>query len=130
MKRTLLVALVIVLMAPALASAATPLPVGSADGVKVARPHGSIHVTFGKRLHRRLAGKVVGVYCTELPDPKDLGFVEVASGGSRYRVPKRRRTINTGDGTRGIDYCEVWRPKTRRTGKRLIAAVPLTQRGA
>jgi hypothetical protein len=134
MKRALLIALAACLLAPASASAATPLPVGKSDGVTVKRRAGTIHVTFTKRLHRRLAGKTVGIWCTELPDPEELGLIETGSGGSRYRVPRRRRTIDTGDATQGSDYCRVWRsPHKRgktRVGRRLIASVPLTQRGA
>lgn len=138
MTRALLIALAALLLTPALSSAATPLPVGESKGVRIERVHGAIQVTFTKRaakLHKRLAGKVVGIYCTELPDPDDLGFVGVGSGGSRYRVPKRGRTIKTGDGTRGIDFCSIWRPahrvgRHRKVGRERIVSVPLTQRGA
>jgi hypothetical protein len=134
MKRVLLVGLAIVLMAPAVASAATPLPVGKSDGVKVDRRHGAIRVTFDRKLHRRLAGKRVEIWCRELADPDAIGLVVTSSGGSTYRVPKKRRSIGTGDATRGIDYCRVWRPahrvKRRRVGRTLIASIPLTQRGA
>ena len=130
MTRALVIALACLLAAPALASAGTPLPVGEADGVKIDRRDGAIRVTLSKKLHKRLAGKLVGIDCTELPDPDELGLVGTSSGGSRYRVPTRRRTIGTGDLTRGIDFCRVRRPRQRRLNRRLIASVPLTQRGA
>ena len=57
-----------------------------------------------------LAGKSVGIYCTELPDPDDLGLVGTGCGGSSTAVPRRRRTIDTGDLTRGIDYCRGLAP--------------------
>jgi hypothetical protein len=134
MMRALLVVLAVVLTASASASAATPLPVGKSDGVRVDRRHGAIRVTFDKKLHRRLAGKRVEIWCRELADPDAIGLVETSSGGSTYRVPRKRRWIGTGDATRGIDYCRVWRSahrvKRRRVGRNLIASVPLTQRGA
>jgi hypothetical protein len=134
MARALLLGLAILLITPALSSAAAPLPVGRSDGVTVKRRGGTIHVTFSKRLHKRLAGKTVGIYCTDLPDPEDLGFVGTGSGGARYRVPAHRRTIGTGDATQGNDLCRIWRPPHKsgktRVGRRLIASVPLTQRGA
>ena len=53
-------------------------------------------------------------------------------------MPKRRRSIDTGDLTRDIDFCRVWRPahtvirkgERQRVGRRLIVSIPLTQRGA
>ena len=134
MKRAVVIAVATCLVVPASSGAATPLPVGKSDGVKVDRRHGAIRVTFDKKLHRRLAGKRVAIWCRELADPDAIGLVETSSGGSTYRVPKKRRSIGTGDATRGIDYCRVWRPahrvKRRRVGRTLIASVPLTQRGA
>ncbi|MBN1529225.1 MAG: hypothetical protein JW895_09210 [Thermoleophilaceae bacterium] len=135
MTRALLIALTATLLTPAVASAAPPLPVGESDGVTVKRRHGSIQVTFSKRLHKRLAGKTVGIGCAKLPDPEEVGFiVTTGSSGARYRVPVHRRTIGTGDANRGNDYCRVSRPPHRagkkRVGRRLIAWVPLTQRGA
>ena len=67
-----------------------------------------------------------------------IGLVGTGSGGSSYRVPKRRRSIDTGDLTRNIDFCRVWRPahtvirkrERQRVGRRLIVSIPLTQRGA
>jgi hypothetical protein len=139
--RSILIAVLALLVAATPSSAADPLPVGESKGVRVERRHGAIVVVFTKRaahLYRRLAGKRVGVYCTELPDPEELGFTFSGSGGSSYVLPKRRRPIRTGDLTRGIDYCRLWlAPRTiRRKGDRvrlgrtLVVSVPLTQRGA
>jgi hypothetical protein len=117
------------------APAQAQLPVGEADGVRIVRERGAIVVVFTKpatHLLRRVAGRVVGVYCTE--------FIEdgANSGGAPVRAPKRGRKIRTGDLTRGMDYCRVWleertvRRNGRRVrmGRRLIVSIPLTQRGA
>jgi hypothetical protein len=138
--RALLIAIVAgALVAPAAAGAQAPLPVGESDGVRIVREKGAIVVVFLKsadRLLRRVAGRVVGVYCTE--------FVEdgANSGGAPVRAPRRGRRIRTGDSTRGLDYCRVWleertvrrriRGKLRRVtgGRELIVSIPLTQRGA
>ncbi len=109
----------------ATAGAQAPLPVGEADGVRIVRERGAIVVVFtpsAKKLWRRVAGRRVRVYCTE--------FLEdgTAEGGLTYRAPKRGRRIRTGDLTRGLDYCDV--SLETRSGRRPIAAIPLTQRGA
>lgn len=135
MTRALLIGLAALLLTPALSSAATPLPVGESKGVKIERRDGTLHVTFNKRLHKRLAGRTIGIRCIKLPDPDELGFIVVTgSGGSRHRVPRQRRTIDTGHANRGRDYCRVWRSAhksgKRRVGRQLIASVPLSQRGA
>jgi len=113
------------LAVPATAGAQAPLPVGEADGVRIVRERGAIVVVFtssAKKLWRRVAGRRVSVYCTE--------FLEdgTAEGGSTARAPKRGRRIRTGDLTRGLDYCDV--SLDARSGRRPIAAIPLTQRGA
>jgi hypothetical protein len=123
------------------AGAAPVLPTGEARGVRVVRRNGAIVVVFTRRaarLYRRVAGRLVSVLCTELPDPDARGLVSVNTGGATIRAPKRRRPLRTGDGTRGLDYCEVsLPPRTVRRGsgrervpRRVIVAVPLTQRGA
>jgi hypothetical protein len=138
MRTALVTVLAALVITPTPASAATPLPVGESKGVKIERRHGTIVVTFTKRaakLYRRLAGKRVGIWCTTLPDPDDIGIVGSGSGGSSYRLPKRRRPIETGDASRNIDFCRIWRPAHklgahRAVARRLIVSVPLTQRGA
>jgi hypothetical protein len=124
--RGLAAALVAVALAAVPATAAAqPLPVGEADGVRIVRERGAIVVVFtpsARKLWRRVAGRRVSVYCTE--------FMEngTAAGGSTIRAPKRGRRIRTGDLTRGLDYCDV--SLDVRSGRRPIAAIPLTQRGA
>jgi hypothetical protein len=99
--------------------------VGEDDGVRIVRERGAIVVVFtpsAEKLWRRVAGRRVRVYCIE--------FLEdgTAEGGLTHRAPKRGRRIRTGDLTRGIDYCDV--SLETRSGRRPIAAIPLTQRGA
>jgi hypothetical protein len=135
--RTLLIAVVAgALVVAGAGPAAAQLPVGEADGVRIVRERGAIVVVFSKSAlgkWRRVAGRPVSVYCTE--------FLEgggTASGGATTRAPRRGRRIRTGDQTRGLDYCRVWREErtVRRKGKRstlprrLIVSIPLTQRGA
>jgi hypothetical protein len=117
------------------AAAQTPLPVGEAKGVRLVRVQGALVVVFtqrAERLRRRLAGKLVTMVCTE--------FMEdgIAEGEYTLRVPRRGRRINTGDLTRGIDYCRIYpTARTVRRGserlrirRRLGVSIPLTQRGA
>jgi hypothetical protein len=141
--RALLAAIVVgALLAPAAAGAQERLPVGADDGVRIVRERGAIVVVFGKDATgkwRRVAGRRVSVYCTEFLEG-GTGFLGggTASGGSAMRAPKRGRRIWTGDLTRGLDYCRVWlEPRTIRsngqrirTGRRIIASIPLTQKGA
>ncbi len=124
------------------AGAQAALPVREANGVRVDRVKGELVVTFTKkaaRLYRRVAGRVILVYCTDLGDPPEgFALYETSTGGGSVRAPKKRRPIRTGDATRGLDYCRVWlasrtvkRGRTRtRIGRKLIVSVPLTQDGA
>lgn len=137
MKRRTVVAL---LLATALAGLTAPaagakLPVGEADGVRIIRVKGAIVVVFtpqAAKLYRRIAGKRVSVFCTEVLED---GY---GSGGATQRAPARRRPIRTGDATRGLDYCRVSLPPrtirrnggTTRHGRRVIVSIPLTQKGA
>ena len=137
MKRRTVVAL---LLATALGALTAPaagakLPVGEADGVRIIRAKGAIVVVFtpqAAKLYRRVAGKRVSVFCTEVTED---GY---NSGGATQRAPKRRRPIRTGDLTRGLDYCRVsLPPRTIRDGdslehrgRRVIVSIPLTQKGA
>jgi hypothetical protein len=134
----------VALVAAPSAGAQTPqLPVGQADGVRIVRVQGAIVVVFtarAERLWRSVAGKRVSVFCEETIDPNEdgFGFVVLQGGGTTMRAPRRGRRINTGDLTRGMDYCEVWlEARTiRRNGQRerrsreLIVAIPVTQQGA
>jgi hypothetical protein len=122
-----------VALAPA--SAAAPLPVGEAKGVRAERQGGELVVIFTPRaahLYRRVAGRLVSVICTDLPRPDEQGLVSVDSGGATFRAPKRRRPLRTGDRTRGVDYCDVSvRPRGRgRRPQDAIVSIPLTQDGA
>ena len=100
-------------------------------------------VVFGPsaaRLWRRVAGRRVSVLCEKGPDPDpdNPGFSFSEGGGTTFRAPRRGRRLRTGDLTRGMDVCEVSLPPrtvrrnhTRRHyPRRLIVAIPLTQRGA
>ena len=131
MKRRTVVAL---LLATALAGLTAPaagakLPVGEADGVRIIRVKGAIVVVFtpqAAKLSRRIAGKRVSVFCTEVLED---GY---GSGGATQRAPARRRPIRTGDATRGLDYCRVSLPPrtirrnggTTRHGRRVIVSIP------
>jgi hypothetical protein len=120
-------------LAPATASA--QLPVGEAHGVRVVRERGAIVVIFTERaakLYKRIAGKLVSVSCTEITqDGANTGEVTM-------RAPLRRGKLATGDLTRGMDYCRVWRPRHTikrhghkvRVSREVIVSVPLTQQGA
>jgi hypothetical protein len=111
-------------------SAAAQLPVGEADGVRIVRDRqGAIVVKFTPRaakLWRRMAGRRVSVFCTDLPAPGSNGDV-IADGGTTFRAPKRGRTLRTGDLTRGLDYCRVL---LARRPRRPLVSIPLTQTGA
>lgn len=113
------------LLVPAAAPAQAPeLPVGEAHGVRVVREHGGIVVVLSPRLHKRFAGKDVIVSCTSLQDDG------TNTGSQRMVVPMHGRKLRTGDLTRNIDYCRVWRPRTKHSSKRILVSVPLTQKGA
>ena len=81
-------------------------------------------MTFKKkaaRLYRRVAGRVISVYCTEFDDePDEFGFTGTSTGGASQRVSKKRRPIHTGDATPNQDYCRVWLAArtVKRRGKR------------
>jgi hypothetical protein len=133
-------AAVVLLVVPSTGMAQAALPVGEAHGVRVVRQKGAIVVVFTERAakrYQRIAGRLVTVECTEQTHyPR--GNTEESSGSVTLRAPKRRRKLETGDATRGIDYCRVWLPaRTVRRGdgrtripRRVIVSVPLTQSGA
>jgi hypothetical protein len=124
--RSVVLLLLALLAAPATAGAQSPLPLGEDDGVRIVRERGVVVVVFtsqAKKLWRRVAGRPVTVECTEILE--DGTF----SGSSTERAPKRGRRIWTGDKTRKLDYCTVvLDPRGPRS--ELIAAIPLTQKGA
>jgi hypothetical protein len=128
-------ALLLALIVPSAGAAQAPLPVGEADGVRIVRERGALVVVFTQRaekLRRKVAGKFVSVLCTEFVEDGTHG------GGITQRAPKRGRRIETGDLTRGMDYCRVWLAartvtrdgERRRLRREHIVAVPLTQAGA
>jgi hypothetical protein len=130
-----------VLAFPAPAAAQDPLPVGEAKGVRIVRQQGAIVVVFTRaadRLWRRVAGRMVSVFCDELADPDDLGLQSLDRGGSTFRAPRRGRRLRTGDLTRGMDTCTVSLPsRTRgpagnrvRVPRRELVTIAMTQRGA
>jgi hypothetical protein len=113
------------LLLPSAAVAQTELPVGEAHGVKVGRDaRGAIVVVLSPKLHKRFAGKELIVSCTRLDDDGSLTGPEVVE------VPERSRRLVTGDRNRKLDYCRVWRPRTKHAAKRILVSVPLTQKGA
>ena len=129
------------LLTPSTGFAQAELPVGEADGVRVVRERGAIVVVFtarAEKLYKRIAGKVVRVACTELPDEEGPGLVGGSSGSVPVRAPTRRGKLRTGDLTRGMDYCRVRLPArtVKRRGERVripardVVSVPLTQKGA
>ena len=123
------------------AAAQTELPVGEAEGVRLVRERGAVVVIFtarAERLYKRIAGKLVKVSCTELPDDEGPGLVISSTGEVTLRAPRRGGKLRTGDLTRGMDYCRVRLPARTVTRKgnrsripeRVVVSVPLTQKGA
>jgi hypothetical protein len=128
---TVVAALLLALAVPSAGAAQTPLPVGETKGVRIVRERGALVVVFtqrAERLRRRVAGKLVSVLCTEFVPDGTHG------GGVTQRAPRRGRRIETGDRTRGMDYCRLWLAARRRGRERiareLLVSVPLTQKGA
>ncbi len=135
MTRALLIALAALLMTPALSSAATPLPVGESDGREGRAPRRDdprdVHEAAAQAARREARRASTAPSCRIRTT---WASSVTGSGGSRYRVPKRRRTIDTGDApgapTTAGSGARRTRAGKRRVGRRLIASVPLTQRGA
>jgi hypothetical protein len=147
-------AAVVLLAVPSSGSAQAPLPVGEAHGLRIVREQGAIVVVFTHRAvkrYERIAGRLVSIDCIDQKPsqgppraftfigPPHPGDITVESGGGvTMRAPKRGRRLETGDLTRGMDYCRVWlEPRTvrrdgarQRLGRRLIVSIPLTQAGA
>ena len=124
-------ALLLALAVPSAGAAQTPLPIGEKNGVRIVRERGALVVVFTQRaekLRRKVAGMRVSVLCTEFVPGGANG------GGVTQRAPRRGRRIETGDRTRGMDYCRLWLAARRRGGERisrkLLVSVPLTQEGA
>jgi hypothetical protein len=118
--------LLALLLVPSTGVAQAPkLPVGEAHGTRVLREgHHGIVVVLSRKMHKRFAGKDVIVACTTLL--KDGSSI----GSQKMRVARRSRRLVTGDVTPNIDYCRVWRPRTKHSSKRILVSVPLTQKGA
>lgn len=127
------VALTALLSLIAVPSAGAQLPVGEADGVRIFRVKGALVVKFtprAEKLRRLVAGRVVSVMCTDFPpEMRSFGSLSIGTGGASYRMPKRGRTLRTGDRTRPLDYCRVALVRRRRSNQRIVS-VPLTQVGA
>ena len=145
----------VLLAAPSGAMAQAPLPVGESHGVRIVRDQGAIVFVFTDRAAkrwRRIAGRMISVDCIDHepsaggpprartfvgpPHPGDI--TEESGGGVTMRAPKRGRRLETGDLTRGMDFCRLFlEPRTvrrdgtrQRTPRRLVVSVPLTQAGA
>jgi hypothetical protein len=127
---------------PARAFAQQPLPVGESKGVRAERVHGQITLTFTKRashIYRRVAGRLVIVTCTNVPGNKGIRGDTVTTGGdTNVRIPKGRRRVATGEGSKPLDYCLLSLPARKITRKgrhlrlprRVLVSIPLTQAGA
>ena len=137
----LVIGAVVFVAAPAADALTVQLPVGEAQGVRIVRERGAIVVVFtqrAERLWRRVRGKRVSVMCEAWSEPDERGFSFTEGGGTTFRAPRRGRRLRTGDLTRGMDICRVWlEPRTlRRDGarrhypRRLVVAIPLSQKGA
>lgn len=124
------------------ASAQTPiLPTGEAKDVLI-KPTGSDTVVSFHRgaaaRYKVIAGRKILVTCTSLGRPAGPGIEVENSLTTDSTAPKRRRPFRAGLDAGKRDYCEVSRARfsrrrgNRRTtyGERVIATVPLTQRGA
>ncbi len=137
-----LAAAILALAVPPAALAQAPLPIGESKGVRAERVKGQITITFTKdarRLHRRLAGRLIVLTCTNVPPDRGLRGPEVTTGGdSLVRVPAKRRRFRTGEGSRPLDYCRLSLPAKRvtrdgvrmRVSQRVLVAIPLTRAGA
>jgi hypothetical protein len=148
-------AALLLLAAPSGTMAQAPLPIGESHGVRLVRERGALVFVFTDRAAkrwRRIAGRWISVDCTDHapsaggpprartfvgpPHPGDI--TEESGGGVTMRAPRRGRRLETGDGTRGMDFCRLFlEPRSFRFGgsrqrgePRLIVSVPLTQSGA
>jgi hypothetical protein len=131
------IAIALALLVPASAAAQTELPVGESHGVRLLSRHGGLVLVFTHRadkLFKRIAGKEIDISCTKLDEDGGLS----SEGGGNVDVPRHRRRFATGDSSRGVDFCRLFRPQRRiehRTyieerGSRLLVSIPLTQEGA
>lgn len=123
------------------APSATALPVGNADGVAVKRSPNGVVFSFRKAATRRfrvIAGRRIRVTCVRLP-PRQLGLEFTDTQSEDLRAPRRRRPFRASAiRAQRSDYCEVTRRRFKRkrrrstetVGPRLVASVPLTQKGA
>jgi hypothetical protein len=126
---------VLALLAPATAQAQKQLPLGEDHGVRLELQHGSVVLVFTKRsgkLRQRVNSKYAWIDCTELGEP----FTSGHSGN--LDAPPQGRTIRTGFGAAGADFCRIFLRshrvtrdgKARRVPRRDLLAIPLTQDGA
>ncbi|MDO8187334.1 hypothetical protein Q5424_12935 [Conexibacter sp. JD483] len=122
------------LAAPAVADA-KPLPVGSADGVRIEQHRTGTTIVFTRRadrLWRQVAGQTVELSCMRLSDT-GVGLVTEGGFGYSFKVPKRRQPLRPGMLSPPLgDWCTVSlvfeHPRTLRF--ETLVAVPLTQAGA
>jgi hypothetical protein len=85
---------------------------------------------FTKQAFARIAGRKVDVGCTALLETGVTGYpIETAGAGQMIVVPRygRRLTIPP---VEPADYCTVKLARTKRAPPTLIAAVPVSERGA
>lgn len=119
----------LLLALPATATAADPLPVGEAQGVRVTGLRSGAVFHFGPKaasLYATIAGRRVEVGCTTESRSDKLGLSEGGSSGGTYvRAPRRRAPLRSGFIARDADWCSVALP-----GRAPLVAVPVTQFGA
>jgi hypothetical protein len=135
-------AIVWALAGPAPAFGQAPLQLGESKGVKAERVKGQITLTFTRRadrLYRRLAGRLVIVTCTNVPQDRGIRGPGLTTGGdTTVRIPSKRRKVRTGEASRPLDYCRLSLParKVTRRGRRValprrvLVSIPLTRAGA
>lgn len=118
---------------PASAGAATSLPVGEADGVRITDRGARSAIVFTKkadRLWTRIAGKPIEIECVRVR-VSSPGLLDYEGDGYATRAPRRRAALRLGT-TAGSDYCTV--SLRYRHGRDLsfdeVVAIPLTQAGA
>lgn len=130
----LAIALLALLFAATAQGAATPLPVGEAQGVRLERSGKLLVLVFTRRaekLRRRLAGRKVWFGCRDAPDRERLGPTVGGSGSFEVKMPRDRRRLRLG-GFDGGDYCRVWLPAEADpvSNRDVVVSIPTTQPGA
>lgn len=135
----LAIALLALLFAATAQGAATPLPVGEAQGVRLERSGKLLVLVFTRRadaLRRRLVGRLVSIECIDEPD--DVWDNTWGGGGPNVRIPRTRRRVAVGWARDRTDYCRVRAPirvgdgrdSTRIDRRWTYVSIPRTQLGA